>query len=379
MFIDAELLARATRFCESLAASDGPVDDVPADDEALGTPEESFFRRARAARPVHVARVDRGQLWVVAPPAETPGARALLLVTLLDGARAQGYLASEEAWLARDIDVVLGSDETPTATALVVILDRPVSMPRACLVTFVGALPRPTWTRIAAIVERRQRGAPVTRTRWVTRAEVPGARGAARRLALNTFDGEVAPPQWLSGEPVIDDDPRVEALFALAQATRWMPAPVVARSPAQEPEPRALDRMIARLGALIASLPAMPALEPAAGFGALVGATRGIAERRGHSRSFRIALDPLTFVEVRLSLDGRYLHASAHFTGAAGEPCPDGRMAIRNAATGERVAGAADAHGVMLPVSLAFGDAEAGELTLSRGGAGDREAVRLAF
>lgn len=216
--------------------------------------------------------------------------------------------------------------------------------------------------------------------RWVERGQLVGARSAARRLALLAVEtGDRGPLQWLAGEPVIDDDPRLEALDALAEATRWMALPPVAPEPAPEPAAPVFDRMVARIGALIASLPAMPALSPAAGFGALAGATRGAGDERVHSRSFRVSLDPETVAEVRLSLDGGKVRAGAHFSGPAGEPRPDARLTIRNTATGESVGRRADSHGVVLPVSLTFRDEEGGELSLSRGAEGGPEAVRLAF
>jgi hypothetical protein len=381
MLIDAELLARATRFCESLAASSRPGGHGDGDlEESQPMPEEGFFRRARASRPVKVARVERGQVWVVAPPVGTAGVRALALVTQLDGTSVQGLVVSEEAWLARDVDVVLGGGETPTSTALCVILDRPVAVPRSGLLTFVGALPPATWQRLHAVVAAWQRGATMRFVRWVERGQLVGARSAARRLALLAAEtGDRGPLQWLAGEPVIDDDPRLEALDALAEATRWMAIPTVVTERAPEPAAPVFDRMVARIGALIASLPAMPALAPAAGFGALAGATRGAADERVYSRSFRVSLDPETIAEVRLSLDGARMRAGAHFSGPAGEPRPDARLTIRNTTTGESVARRADSHGVVLPVSLTFRDEEGGELSLSRGAEGDPEAVRLAF
>lgn len=387
MIIDGELLARAVRLCEELRACMGPDEmesdlGPPADDDLR--PDEAFLRRARAARPSRPARVDRGQLWVVAPERSSRGARALLLLTHVDGEQVRGFVVSDEAWIARPGDVVLPGTETPVAEAMVVLLGRDVGVPRSRLLHFVGIVARDTLRRVVAVQGALRDATPIEHAGDVRRADLLGARRAARTLARHrSIAADGAPLEWLCGTPLDDpEDPRLEAHEVMSWATAWIEAWASCEvvSPARSPNaPSPGVGMIARIGALLASLPPMPHLDGGLGLHALPGALRGPADEATRSWRFGVAVGSAAMADVRLTAEPNRLRASAHVVGCDGVPRVGAHLRLRNVVTTEEAIGATDAQGVVLPVALALRDAEAAEITLEVSGPDGVEVLRLAL
>ena len=387
MIIDGELIARAVRLCEELRACMGPDEmefdpGPPADDDLR--PDEAFLRRARAARPSRPARVDRGQLWVVAPERPSRGARALLLLTHVDGERVRGFVVSDEAWIARPGDVVLPGTETPVAEAMVVLIGRDVGIPRSRLLHFVGIVARDTLQRVLAVQGALRDATPIEHAGDVRRADLLGARRAAPTLARHrSIAADGAPLEWLCGTLLDDpEDPRIEAHEVMSWATAWIEAwaPYEVVSPARSPNaPSPGVGMIARIGALLASLPPMPHLDGALGLHALSGALRGPADEATRSWRFGVAVGSEALADVRLTAEPNRLRASAHVVGRDGTPRVGAHLRLRNIVTTEEAIGATDAQGVVLPVVLALRDSEAAEITLEVSGPNGVEVLRLAL
>ena len=385
MRIDGELLARAVRLCDELRASmEAPV----AGDAALQTsggdarPSEAFLRRARSARPSRPPRVERGQLWVVGPEPGSRGARAMMLVTSVDGEKVRGFVAADDAWIACEGDVVLPGAETPHAEALVVLRERSVCVDRARLLHFVGSLPRDVQRRVLAVDAALRADRAVEARDEVSRDGIVGARNAARTLVrrrARTDDDRAV--EWLGGVAVDDpEDPRIEARDVLAWATAWLEreaAPVVVAPAVRAGRP--LDRMIARIGALLASLPPVPGHDAAAGQHALAGAFRGPGDETAYSSRFEVAVGASATAEVRVTAEPARLLAGANVVEADGSPCAGVRLTLRNAATAAEAIGEGDARGVVLPVAIAVRDAEPAEIAIEVRRPGGIEVIRLAL
>jgi hypothetical protein len=377
MIIDGELLGRASLLCAALEASLAE----PAPTLLGGAPAmpEALARRAKAARPVRPARIERGQLWVAAPPEGTRGARALVILTRVEGARIEGLVAHDEAWIARDRDVIVPGDEAPAGQCLAVILDRSISLLRRDLLHFVGALPTVAWGRVRAVAAL---STAVRAGAWgsvLERSSVPGGARATRRVVRRTANSGDATLAWLSGESGDDpDDPREEVHALLTVATAWLD-PVAVAPPEVVATPVSLrarlDRLVGRASspervdaASTASLSAVFGPIP----GALVGALRSTLQSDDRAVRLTMAVSAEVTAEIRIVAETSAFVATAHVHGLG-----EGRRAtltLRNLGTSEAVT-ATDGDGVILPLRLPVRIAEPVDLCLTVGD----DVVRLAF
>jgi hypothetical protein len=385
MIIDGESLGRAARLCASLRAtmsSSGPVTLAA----APAPMPEALARRARAARPVSPARIERGQLWVAAPADPAEGARTLVLLLRVEGARCEALCAHEEPWIARDRDVILRGDASPTGQCLAVILEPTRTFARARLLHFVGSVSTAAWTTLRAVLARSVSERLDAPARPVDRGALPGGGRCARSVLRRSLAVAGGPLEWLSGAPCEDpDDPREEVHALLAEATGWM---LESRASTAEPStelehlpPSTLRARLEGLLAVASRIPppteaGAPAPRTSVGggpvVGALVGALRGPEDPSAAGVRFEVPVGPGCVAHVRVYSERAAFVASAHIHGMT-----DGQQAaltLRNAGTSE-VASAADRGGVVLPIRLPARVSDPVELSVSVGDA----VVRLAF
>jgi hypothetical protein len=201
------------------------------------------------------ARVEpeAGQVWTAEPPDDLPGAPALVLLTRVREPPWRAVIASTEAWIATNDDLVVPGDQSPTGAALTLCMDRDVPVHRSSLRMCLGAIAEaPLRATLMLLQHRLTGGFAVEALEVVPREQVPGSEAATTHLVRwNIRSKQGAEAELLSGPAVVDaDDLRLPVRAALESATRYVESVALADGPVDE---EASEGAFARLRAKVAS------------------------------------------------------------------------------------------------------------------------------